>query len=112
MVAVVIGVVFAGCAAPSPTPEPVPAPEPAQGLDECRAVPAPEAPWDVAGYYPISLEGMEIDIVYLMLAHPVSMNWKAGMEREAAKYGFNLNHFDYISPTSPNKKRLTLFFLR
>jgi ABC-type sugar transport system substrate-binding protein len=57
-------------------------------------VPAPKAPWDVAGYYPISLEGKEIDIVWLMLAHPVSMNCKAGMELEAAKYGIKLNHFD------------------
>jgi ABC-type sugar transport system substrate-binding protein len=36
----------------------------------------------------------KIDVIYLMLAHPVSMNWKKGMEDENLKYGFTLNHYD------------------
>jgi len=79
-----------GCA-PAPPEEVAPPVEPALRLE-----PAPKAPWDIKGYWPVSMEGKRIDIIYLMEAHPVSMNWKQGMldENEEHGYGFVFGHFD------------------
>ncbi len=86
-----------GCAPAAPTGTPGAAPTvtvTATPPAPPRVDPAPKGSWDNMGYYPVSMEGKKIDIMYLMLAHPVSMNWKKGMEDENEKYGFELSHFD------------------
>jgi len=50
--------------------------------------------WDFKNYYPVSLEGKRIDIIYLYLPHPVSMNWRQGMIDQNEQWGMELNDFD------------------
>jgi len=107
VVALCAALLVTACAAPAPTPAPTPEPTPAleptpapSPGEPCplppRVDPAPKALWDTKGYWPISMEGKRIDVIYLMEPHPVSMNWKQGMldRNEDGGYGFEFGHFD------------------
>jgi len=109
VVALCAALLVTACAAPAPAPTPTPAPEPTPSPtptptpepgEPCplppRVTPASEGPWDNKGYWPVSMEGKRIDVIYLMEPHPVSMNWKQGMldENQDGGYGFVFGHFD------------------
>jgi len=89
-VVVVASMVAFGCAAPTEGP-PTEGP-PTEVIP--RAVPAPQGPWDNAGYFPISMEGKRIDMLHVLESHPVHMNIKQGAIDQNANIGFKISHYD------------------